>query len=91
MRLASKIPANWIALALFCAVSGCGKEGQLYPVDHIIADDRNFMVACSGVAACNDAARDICGRQGFSAYDVLEKSDGDEIGEGRGYTIRCRT
>jgi hypothetical protein len=77
------------ALLIVSAItlSGCGSE--LSPVYHVIDGDDVFMLACEHTA-CKYAARETCLDQGFDRYEILEWHAGDEIGEGRGATIRCK-
>jgi hypothetical protein len=77
---------------LLCAVSlglgGCGNLPER--VDMIAAGDTSFMVFCTA-STCGERATDICHAQGFSRYDIVDRLKGDELGEGGGIVIQCKT
>jgi hypothetical protein len=77
---------------LLCAL-GLGLGGCDNSPDRVnlVADgDTSFMVTCAA-SACGQRAAEICHAQGYSRYDILERTKGDDLGEGGGIIIQCKT
>jgi len=59
------------------------------PVDMVNEGDSSFVVTCAP-STCAKRATAICQQQGFSKYDILERRQGDDLGEGGGIVIQCK-
>jgi hypothetical protein len=72
--------------ALVLGLGGCAYSPG--PVDWIAEGESSFIVTCAP-SACAQRATAICNAQGFSRYDILERRQGDDLGEGGGIVIQC--
>jgi hypothetical protein len=80
-------PSGTIPLcALILGLGGCAYSPG--PVDWIAEGESSFIVTCAP-SACAQRATAICNAQGFSRYDILERRQGDDLGEGGGIVIQC--
>jgi hypothetical protein len=73
--------------ALVLGLGGCAYSSG--PVEMITEGDSNFIVTCAP-SACAQRATAICQAQGFSRYDIVERRQGDDLGEGGGIVIQCK-
>ena len=73
--------------ALVLGLGGCDYSSG--PVEMIAEGDSSFIVTCSP-SACAQRATAICNAQGFTRYDILERRQGDDLGEAGGMVIQCK-
>jgi hypothetical protein len=83
--------SSFVLAILPCALSfGLGSCGNAPERVELIAEgDSSFVVFCAA-SACGKRAADICHAQGYSQYEILERLQGDDLGEGRGIVIQCK-
>jgi hypothetical protein len=74
-----------------CAL-GLGLGGCDYspgPPNFVTEGDSSFIVACVP-STCVQKATAICHTQGYSRYDILERRQGDDLGEGSAIVVQCK-
>jgi hypothetical protein len=75
--------------ALSLGLSGCSEFNSLGRINLVADNDTTFMVVCAG-DACAQKASETCKAQGYSRYDIVDQTQGDDLGEARGVVIQCK-
>jgi hypothetical protein len=69
-------------------LGGCGDYAPP-PVNLVTEGDSSFIVTCAP-SACAKRATAICQAQGYPNYVILERRQGDDLGEGGGIVVQCK-
>ena len=73
-----------------CALLGlAGCDYSPGPPNFVTERDSSFIVTCVP-SACAQRATAICQAQGYSRYDILERTRGDDLGEGGAIVVQCK-
>jgi hypothetical protein len=73
--------------ALVLGLGGCDYSPG--PPNFVTEGDSSFIVTCVP-SACAQRATAICLAQGYSRYDILERRQGDALGEGGAIVVQCK-
>jgi hypothetical protein len=73
--------------ALVLGLGGCDYSPG--PPNFVTERDSSFIVACVP-STCGQKATAICHDQGYSRYDILERRQGDDLGEGGAIVVQCK-